>query len=273
MKVSLSLLALALSTAIAAPAFAQDDAVTQTNTYLWNEIEVKGKVRVHGEIEVDGESAATVDQDQATALNYSVGDGDHTARVNGNALRGADGNIGLNVASGVGNAQSNDAAISTVTSDGENGAYNGGGGGGHRRDRGPMATAMVFSTQAAVGNFASSDWYDTNYTAELEGNALEDVQGNIGVNVAAGVGNAQSNGMAAAVADGAVIAKATADSEQLSLFNVLDSSWGDLDLVAHMGGNALRNASGNIGVNIAAGVGNTQHNGLAIASSNCGGCD
>lgn len=275
MKASLSLLALALSTAIAAPAFAQnrDDAVTQTNTYLWNEIEVKGKVKVEGEIDVNAESAATVDQDQVIGLNSSIGDGDHTARINGDALRRADGNIGVNLASGVGNAQSNDAAISTITSDSDSEDRRGGGGGGHDRDdEGAMATAMVFSTQGTGANYASSHEYETNYTAELEGNALQNVEGNIGLNIAAGVGNGQSNGMAAAVADGALIAKATADSEQGTIYNQLDSSCGDLDLVAHIGGSALQNASGNIGVNVASGVGNLQHNGLAIASSNCTGC-
>ena len=276
MKVSLSLLALALSAAIAAPAFAQDDAVTQTNTYLWNEIEVKGKVKVEGTIDVDAESAATVDQDQVIGLNRSVGDGDHTARINGDALRRADGNIGVNLASGVGNAQSNDAAISTITRDGGNGNDKKGGDDDHdngkKNDAGAMATAMVFSTQGTGGNSAESNEWGTNYTAELEGNALQNVQGNIGLNIAAGVGNGQSNGMAAAVADGARIAKATSDSEQGTIFNELDSSCGDLDLLAHIGGSALQNASGNIGVNVASGVGNLQHNGLAIASSNCTAC-
>ncbi|MFZ5655799.1 MAG: hypothetical protein ACOY37_01835 [Pseudomonadota bacterium] len=275
MKASLSLLTLALSVAITAPAFARDDAVTNTNTYLWNEIEVKVKVKVQGEIDVNAESAATVDQDQIIGLNRSVGDGDHTARIDGDALRRADGNIGVNLASGVGNAQSNDAAISTITRDGPGASGAGGANGNNGNDRkkgGAMATAMVFSTQATGGNSARSNTWGTNYTAELEGNALQNVQGNIGLNIAAGVGNGQSNAMAAAVADGAVIAKATSDSEQVSLFNELDSSHGDLDLVASIGGNALQNASGNIGVNVASGVGNLQHNGLAIASSSCKAC-
>jgi hypothetical protein len=135
-----------------------------------------------------------------------------------------------------------------------------------------MATAMVFSTQGTGGNWAETSEYDTNYIAELEGNALQNVQGNVGLNIAAGVGNGQTNGMAAAIADGAVLAKATSDSEQGTLFNTLDSDCGDLDLVAHIGGSALQNASGNIGVNVASGVGNLQHNGLAIASSSCTAC-
>ena len=44
------------------------------------------------------------------------------------------------------------------------------------------------------------------------------------------------------------------------------------DLFAVLGGNALSDASGNIGVNVSAGVGNLQHNGLAIASASCGTC-
>ena len=41
---------------------------------------------------------------------------------------------------------------------------------------------------------------------------------------------------------------------------------------AGLSGNAFGGASGNIGVNISAGVGNLQHNGLAIATASCGAC-
>jgi uncharacterized protein (UPF0333 family) len=104
---------------------------------------------------------------------------------------------------------------------------------------------------------------------------LQDAKGNIGVNIAAGVGNAQSNGMAASMNSSASLSKAVADSEQATFFNELLADC-DLDNFATFAGDALSGATGNIGVNITAGVGNAQHNGLAIStaqsSSSCGSC-
>lgn len=271
MKTTFSLLTLALAAAFAAPAMAdEDDADINSYTTLHNHIAVVGGVRVQGQIDIDGESAATVDQDQVTGGHRSVGDGDHTARVGDGAMNRASGNIGVNVSAGVGNAQANDAAISSLTDDGPARSDKG------RPDQpsrnsGPMATAMVFSTQGTAGNSASSREWGTNYRATLGDDALRNASGNIGLNIAAGVGNGQSNALAVAVADDARLVKAGADSEQVTLLNYLDSSCGDLDLVASVGG-ALQNASGNIGVNVASGVGNLQHNGLSIASASCAAC-
>jgi len=276
MKVQMTVLALALA-ACCGSAYAQDDSETNTKTYVTNLIDVSGKIGVSGAIKVDSESAANVDQDQVTAANQSIGDGDHTARMTDNALRNSRGNIGVNVGAGVGNAQSNDAAITTLASSAGTDSKCGGGkdkcGGGDDDDSaaaGALSTAMVFSTQGSLGNYATTDTYGTNYRAVLDGDALRDVQGNVGVNVAAGVGNGQSNGMSASVAN-ASIAKSSSDSEQLSFMNELQSACGDLDVVARFGDNALQAASGNIGVNVAAGVGNLQHNGLAIAAAGGGG--
>ncbi|TZF87263.1 hypothetical protein [Cognatilysobacter lacus] len=269
MKVQMTVLALTLA-ACCGTAFAQDDSATNTKTYITNLIDVAGKVRVEGTIKVDSEAAANVDQDQYTVGNRSIGDGDHTARMTDNALRNSRGNIGVNVSAGVGNAQSNDAAITTLASSGKKDDGDKHSDGGGKSAASALSHAMVFSTQASLGNYATTHTYDTNYRATLDGDALRDVIGNVGVNVAAGVGNAQSNGMSASVAD-ASIAKSSSDSEQLSLLNELNSACGDLDVVARFGDNALQAASGNIGVNVAAGVGNLQHNGLAIAAAGGGG--
>ncbi|MEH6418249.1 hypothetical protein [Pseudomonas sp. CGJS7] len=254
MKAQLTLLALALGVAIAAPAYAEgDDAQIHSDTRIGNHIDVSGKVRVKGHIRVASESAATVDQDQLTDANASLGDGDHDARLGGNALSDAQGNIGANVAAGVGNAQANDTALSAV--DGEK----------------VFASAMTFNSQASSFNYAYSNQPDTYYEATLNGDALSNARGNIGVNVAAGVGNAQSNAMAASVNSSGTIAKAASDSEQDAWLNELAAAC-DLDTFATLGGNALSGAQGNIGANVAAGVGNLQHNGLSIATASCGSC-
>ena len=251
MKLHRTLLAIAASALIAAPAFAAgDDAVIDGVIYVDDLAITTAIVDIDGDFDVTSRSSATVDQDQTTVLNSSVGDGDHAADLTDGALQGASGNIGVNVAAGVGNAQANDAAISAV-------------------DTGQaFASAQVFTSQAALGNFGASGFPNsTFYSAVMDGDALRNVSGNVGVNVAAGVGNAQSNAMAASVNSSNRYALSSSDSDQDAFLNELFTNF-DLDTFAVLGGDALRGAEGNIGANVAAGVGNLQHNGLTIASGN-----
>jgi hypothetical protein len=169
----------------------------------------------------------------------------------------ASGNIGVNISSGVDNAQSNDAALSNM-------------------DVGPVfGTAQIYSTQMSDGTAKVGDF---NFVASVGANALANATGNIGVNVASGVGNVQNNSLAAS---------ATTDSSSGGMGwgndkggmqggEVIASDQncqtadagvnGQFTGSAILGAGALNHADGNIGVNIASGVGNLQHNGLAIAS-------
>ena len=257
MKTRLTILALALA-GFAAPALAEgDDATIYSNWDMYNSIWVYGDVFAYGDIRVASESGALVDQDQTTFANGSAGDGDNDAFASDNALRGASGNIGANIAAGVGNAQANDVALSSVDGNAV------------------FASAMVFNSQWTYGNGGTDNGSPDNqlfYNASVGDNVLAAASGNIGLNVAAGVGNAQSNALAASVNSSGNIAKASADSEQWTEFNEL-LAWCDLDNSASLSGNALSQAVGNIGVNIAAGAGNAQHNGLSIAVASCGTCD
>jgi len=258
MKLQLKLLATALLAAAVAPAFAAgDDAEMYTGWGILNLIFVHGDVEVDGRIRVNSESGALVDQDQVTALNFSLGDGDNRAAAEDDAMSDAIGNIGANIASGVGNAQANDAALSSV--DGAN----------------VFASAQVFNNQFTGANagtdFPSGPDNQLFYTAYATDSVLANAAGNIGLNIAAGVGNAQTNALAASVNTSGNLAKASADSDQLTLFNILLATC-DLDNTAYLSGSALQGAIGNIGVNVAAGVGNAQHNGLAIAVASCGSC-
>ena len=258
MKVRTTLLAIALGSLFSTAAFAEgDDATIYSDWDMLNSIYVIGDIYASGEIRVASESGALVDQDQLTEGNVSYGDGDNTASASGDALSSASGNIGANIAAGVGNAQANDVALSSVD--------------GNR----VFASAMVFNSQWTYGNGATDNGSADNqlfYDASVSDNVLASASGNIGLNVAAGVGNAQSNALAASVNSSGTIAKASADSEQFTIFNELLANC-DLDNTASLSGAALSSAVGNIGVNIAAGVGNAQHNGLSIATASCGTCD
>jgi hypothetical protein len=251
MKLSVTLLSIAIGGLFSASAFAEDSHI-DTSWLFTNTVNVTGNVGVTGVINVNSESAAVVQQDQLTLLNLLLGDGDETASAGDDALRGALGNIGVNIAAGVGNVQANDAALSAL--DGS----------------AVFASAMVFSNQVTGVNvgtdFPSGPDNQLFYDATVGDNVLSQAAGNIGLNVAAGTGNAQGNALAASVNTSGTMAKAASDSDQASVFNIL-LALDDLDSTATLGGNALRDAIGNIGVNIAAGAGNAQHNGLAIATA------
>lgn len=255
MNIRTKLLVTLLGAALAGPALAAgDDAVVDDFTDTWTVVTTAGFVPVSGHIEVASKSSAVVDQDQTALGNNLESDTVAEATVDGGSLDGAEGNIGVNVSAGVGNLQSNDAALSA--SDGDM----------------VFAQAEVFSSQAAYGNTVFAEGSFTSLEANVEGNALAGARGNIGLNVAAGAGNTQSNGMAASANSSGNLALASADSEQDTWQN-LYLSWGfDNSLGASLSGNAMAGAQGNVGANLAAGVGNAQHNALSIASASCGNC-
>lgn len=251
MQLKTKIAAAVLGSLFATSAFAQGD--DATNFVAWDQLNSMwtiGDIFVDGDIDVTSQSSALVDQDQVALLNLILGDGDMSASAGEDALRGAEGNIGANVAAGVGNAQANDAAISAI-------------------DAGDVfASAAVFNNQGSAANigsdFPSGPDSQLFYDASASDDVLRDASGNMGLNVAAGTGNAQTNALAASVNTSGVVANASADSDQNSLFNLL-VVLSDLDATASLDGNALRDATGNIGVNVAAGAGNLQHNGIAIA--------
>lgn len=88
------------------------------------------------------------------------------------------------------------------------------------------------------------------------------------MNVAAGVGNVQQNGLAAAVSQSGYgwykggAANSTAQTDQSASMHAS----GDFIANASLGNGALSWASGNIGVNVASGIGNVQSNSLAVSA-------
>lgn len=176
--------------------------------------------------------------------------GDLTATTGAGAGSGASGNIGMNVAEGVDNAQSNDASLASV-------------------DQGNVfGNAQIFSRQSSGGQATINNFM---LNASLGDGSLSGATGNVGVNIAAGVANVQNNSLAASTTnlkDGAqplaVAMVATDDNGQSANL----SFQGSISGTAMIGAYALQNATGNIGVNIAGGAGNLQHNGLAIAATN-----
>ena len=266
------------------------DSSTTTRLY------VKGGVRIYGK----NYAGSTVDSKQLQDGNVVINDlVENDASVGGNALRGASGNIGVNVASGDNNQQANDAALAASDA------------------RHVFGQASTFSAQSSSNNTAINT--GTQNTANLGGNALRGASGNIGANIASGAGNAQQNTFSATVAkNGSAVA--TGGGVQASSGNMSYNAPGDIETTettlsssassssssdaeakswpayaaasssamasssagatsvtttvsqmqnntASIDGNALRGASGNIGANVASGNNNMQRNSLAVAAT------
>jgi hypothetical protein len=178
----------------------------------------------------------------------------NTVTAGDGTLSNASGNIGLNMAAGDYNVQENAAVISSAESrDNERGA----------------AEAGSFSLQ----NLYNNGFNDVSY--ELENTNIDNTvaigaglgdgaTGNIGVNAAAGAFNIQKNALVIATVTGGNLAEATAGTLQdlEENFSVHEDTTNNVSI-----GSSLIGASGNIGVNLASGVGNMQLNTLTIANA------
>ena len=164
---------------------------------------------------------------------------------------GVQGNLGVNVAEGINNAQSNDVALASV-------------------DVGNVfGNAQIFNNQASAGKANVKNF---NLNASVGDGSLASVSGNVGVNVASGIGNAQNNSLAGSVTTtNAGSARTTAMvATDNNVQNAGMAATGQFQGTASLGAGTLAHATGNIGVNIAGGIGNLQHNGMAIAAMNNG---
>lgn len=296
-------LALAISALLVAPYALATGSDNDFDTDAYLDVDVENDIRVEIEhevtndiwVEIDMEmdadpadhfAAATIDRKQFNDDNIvKTEKSDNDAAVNGSAGTGASGNIGINVAAGDLNKQANDTAIAKGSTglapedDTRSASFCGpwgcGGGGEEEQDASMVfAKAATFSVQSSSNNSYYND--GTENSAELGGSALTRASGNIGVNIAAGAGNDQHNGMALAVGQDSS-AEATTGGVQVSYGNVSDNdlyeaSVGPFTVYvqnnendASLGGSALTGANGNIGVNIASGNGNMQSNTLSIA--------
>jgi hypothetical protein len=130
-----------------------------------------------------------------------------------------------------------------------------------------LGMAVVENVQETSANLVENYYHDND--AKISGNAFENSSGNIGVNQAAGDFNAQSNSAALASID-AGFAFGSGDAEifstQMGGFN---GGWNEASTnTSTINGASFMNASGNIGVNVAAGNNNIQANNMAASSYN-----
>jgi hypothetical protein len=178
----------------------------------------------------------------------------NTVTAGDGTLSNASGNIGLNMAAGDYNVQENAAVISSAEArDNERGA----------------AEAGSFSLQNLYNNGFNDQSFelentDIDNTVAIGAGLANGADGNIGVNAAAGAFNIQKNALVIATVTGGNLAEATAGTMQDVEENI--SVHEDTTNNVSIGG-SLMGASGNIGVNLASGVGNLQLNTLTIANA------
>jgi hypothetical protein len=185
------------------------------------------------------------------------------ATVHNNATAGdvnGDGNVGVNVAAGQYNMQQNSANIA-VSADPSSEADGG------------WASAATTGYQSLTGtSYGVSDLYVTFDNNDYQQTHYQDRNnatggnvggsGNVGVNVAAGAFNQQQNLMTLAVANNSVLSQSNAALWQTSSCNNVD-----IQDQRNNATSGIVNGAGNLGVNIAAGVGNQQQNSLTAAVS------
>lgn len=149
---------------------------------------------------VGGLVEAVAKNDQFPEKNFTFNyEADNNAIVEGSTLNNFSGNLGLNVVAGNSNAQSNVASYAAGEADQS------------------LTRAQIFSVQAAMYNMTKNDGSANNAT--IAGGVLNNAEGNVGVNVAAGNNNAQTNLTAIATAP-ARVGMAVAYVQQKSLDNM-----------------------------------------------------
>ena len=95
---------------------------------------------------------------------------------------------------------------------------------------------------------------------------LEGAEGNLQVNLAAGIANVQKNALSlATVANNHPLSEATAVVLQQHSFNSIEIT-GNPTNWARLADNVFQSARGNIQINLAAGIGNAQNNSLVVAA-------
>lgn len=157
------------------------------NIHVSKYVKYKGEVKVKGTIKIDSLGMAVIDDEQDSDDNLVDSTAlDNNATLDGNAMRNAKGNIGVNISAGDNNVQGNSAALAAAD-----------------------ASFVFGSSDAEIFVDQNADSNDTMNlgvvnSATFTGNAMRNAKGNIGVNVTAGNSNVQKNAFAGAVASGSM---------------------------------------------------------------------
>lgn len=131
------------------------------------------------------------------------------------------------------------------------------------------ASASAVDMQGIIGNEVTN--LGSPNTARLNGDAGQNASGNIGVNISSGTANVQDNAAALASVDSSFVFGSSSSYVGVGQANALNSTENmGVRNEGRIGDNAFKGASGNIGVNVAAGTGNGQKNTMAASVTSLG---
>jgi len=227
-----------------------------SNTYSNTDVNVTGTAYLEGiavyevfDPKADALASARVNDVQKNIGNKLNVTDPANAGVAG-SVSNIQGNAGVNNAAGFFNQQANNVAISSAS-----GKHSG-------------AAAATSFEQLSDGNsytFAEPMRGTSNDMNASLSNSVNNIQGNAGVNNAAGAGNQQKNDVALASASAAVLATASAGGLQVNQGTSVTTFF-PLNATASISG-SVNGISGNVGVNNAAGLSNQQVNSLSVAAT------
>ncbi|MBB3188829.1 hypothetical protein [Halomonas cerina] len=240
---------------------------------------------------VFGQAAAFSAQSSSNTYVESTGS-PNNATLDRHALRGATGNIGVNVAAGVGNAQQNSLAASSNTRSGSADATTGGVQTAYNNFSRSQGHTETFTNRVGVrvsgvmvggylgggsGGYAGT-WEQTNQVYPEIWLGGSEASGHPGGSTY--VGHLDFDGNSANTDQFAGTERGRLGFREAGLMAMGGTLSGGVTTTntvyiaaennATLGGLALLDASGNIGVNVAAGNNNLQRNSLAIASATGG---
>lgn len=204
------------------------------HVHITNHVNYAGGAYIGGYVSVNRLGMAAIDNNQySTFNNVENHRNTNNATLGGGSANNLAGNSGINIAGGDNNVQANNTALTAlsdcVTCADDNNSGEGGEGGegnpaasksvktGWDKHGGASVDAEIGSNQTSGGNYTNNQGNHNNAT--VSGGSLNDSNGNLGVNVAAGSGNVQANSFALSYGKDASLAVSTVENNQANSGN------------------------------------------------------
>ena len=199
-------------------------------------------------LDIAAAASATLNAEQTLSGNtLELGSVNSSVDFAGDIATDAGGAIGLNITAGDFNLQNNAAVLALIADSASSETY--------------ASTSLLQTLFGQTADGGGADAHTRN-AVSVDISASGDVAGNVGLNAVSGAFNLQSNAVAIAAVPGSMLAQAQAGLTQDAQQN-LSSHHDTVNGVAAT--IILDGVSGNVGMNLASGVGNVQSNSITIA--------
>jgi hypothetical protein len=199
-------------------------------------------------LDIAAAASATLSDEQTVSSNtLELGNFDNSISFAADIATETSGAIGLNMTAGGFNLQDNAAVLAWIADAASSETY--------------ASTSLL---QNLFGNVLDGGPADARMrnAVSVDISASGDVAGNVGLNAVSGAFNVQSNAVAIAAVPGSVLAQAQAGLTQNAEQSLSIHHDAVNDVMAAI---ILDSVSGNVGMNLASGVGNVQSNSITIA--------